>query len=65
MPVYVELTKSSRNLKQKNTTIFKWAGWHQKSSEKLKVVLTNSETMVYCIPDAETKVIVAASLIGL
>ena len=40
-------------------------GWHQKSSEKLKVVLTNSETMVYCIPDAETKVIVAASLIGL
>ena len=31
------------------------------SVEKLKLALLNSETMVYCTPDTETKVMVHAS----
>ena len=46
-------------IQQKNT-IFKYADEYQKMFEKLKVVLTNSETKTYFISDGKTKVIAEA-----
>ena len=64
IPGYVELTEPLRKLTKKNTK-FKWSSKHQHSFENLKLALVNSETMAYYIPDAETKVVVDASPIGL
>ena len=64
IPGYAELTEPLRKLTTKNTK-FKCSNEHEHSFEKLKLGLVNSEAMAYYIPDAETKVIVDASPIGL
>lgn len=46
-------------IQQKNTK-FKYADKYQKKFEKLKVILTNSETITYFISDGQTKVIAEA-----
>lgn len=46
-------------IQQKNTK-FKYADKYQKTFEKLKVILTNSETKTYFISDGKTKVIAEA-----
>ena len=52
-------TRDTAKFNKKNT-IFKYADEYQKMFEKLKVVLTNSETKTYFISDGKTKVIAEA-----
>ena len=52
-------TRDAAKFNKKNTK-FKYADKYQKTFEKLKVILTNSETKTYFISDGKTKVIAEA-----
>lgn len=56
---YAELPETLQNSTKKNTKS-KYADKYQKTFEKLKVILTNSETKTYFISDGKTKVIAEA-----
>lgn len=52
-------TRDAAKFNKKNTKS-KYADKYQKTFEKLKVILTNSETITYFISDGQTKVIAEA-----
>ena len=61
---YATLTEPLRKLTRKDAT-FAWNKEQQASFKKLKESLTNASTMCYYQPNADTKVIVDASPVGL
>ena len=61
---YATLTEPLRKLTKKDAT-FTWNKEQQASFKKLKESLTNASTMCYYQPNADTKVIVDASPVGL
>ena len=61
---YSTLTDPLRDLTKKHTK-WKWTTEHQDAFDKLKDALTSSEVLAFYNPNAETKLIVEASGVGL
>ena len=61
---YSTLTDPLRDLTKKHTK-WKWTAEHQDAFDKLKDALTSSEVLAFYNPNAETKLIVDASGVGL